>query len=77
MDNMDKQRKQTLSKVLESHMVFFPNEWIHGADIEKVAQAYGYEGESGKRVMRDIVKAREDITKSFKNRCVQYKLLTS
>ena len=72
---MNRLRKQTLTNVLEKHMEFFPNEWIHGGDLEKVAQAYGYEGESGKRAMRNIVKAREDIIKSFEKGCVQYKLL--
>ena len=70
---MDSLRKQTLDNILLEFLQQHSGSWVHGGDLEKVGQSYGYEGESAKRAMRRLIKSYKDtIVKGFENGCVVY-----
>ncbi|HEY9828931.1 MAG TPA: hypothetical protein V6D26_00020 [Stenomitos sp.] len=51
---MKKAKRLSLAQILEAHLKERPNRWLHGGDIEKLAQSWGYEAETGKRRMREL-----------------------
>jgi len=53
--------KDPLHIILVKYLASHPGQWIHGGDIERVAQENGQEGETAKRRMREKTRFGERI----------------
>lgn len=49
-----KRLKHTLINILTLRLQEKAGHWVHGAVLEKIAQSYGYEGETAKRKLREM-----------------------
>jgi len=57
----------SLIKSIESYMRMH-RRWLHGEEITKYAQSLGYEGETGRRRLRNLVEAEIVETESRKGK---------
>ncbi len=46
--------KKSLCQILTNHLKEKAGIWVHAGDLERVAQANGYEAETGKRRLREM-----------------------
>lgn len=72
-----KLKKQSLREILILHLKGKSGQIVHGGQMERVSQSYGYEAETGKRILRDLTNYlspnfNAHIKKDYQEGCVVY-----
>lgn len=69
--------KQPLHLILTTYLKERPRKKIHGGQMERVSQSWGYEAETGKRRLREVTNPLHDnynphVWKDYEDGCVIY-----